>query len=74
MRKTNIQPTNERITVDIDTLQKMLSIGRNNAYKIAEDANAVISIGRRKLFNVKKVQAYMDSISRGDSDAYERRA
>ena len=65
MRKTNTQPTNERIAVDIDTLQTMLSIGRNNAYRIAEDAGAVITIGRRKLFNVKKVQAYMDSISEG---------
>lgn len=66
MRKTNISQTTERVTVDIETLQKMLCIGKQNAYKIAEEADAVISIGRRKLFNVKKIQAYMDSISGGN--------
>ena len=65
MRKTTTTPVTERITVDVDQLQKMLSIGRANAYKIGEDAGAIIRIGRRKLFNVRKIQEYMDSLSEG---------
>ena len=58
-REETINP----IAVDIATLQNMLGVGRNTADDIGKKANAVIKVGRRKLFNVKKVQAYMDSIT-----------
>ncbi|MBR3195230.1 MAG: hypothetical protein IKF50_00855 [Clostridia bacterium] len=70
MRKTNITAivTTEPITVNIDTLQKMLCVGKNNAAKIGEDANAVVCIGRRRLYNVKRIRNYIDSISGNTED------
>lgn len=38
-------------------------VGRNTMRKIADDAGAVVKIGRRWLFNVSKVDRYMDSLS-----------
>lgn len=61
MRKTNVIESDNKITVDINGLQAMLSVGRNTANEIGEKAGAVIRIGRRKLYNVNKVQAYIDS-------------
>ena len=51
--------TVERITVDIKQLTEMLSVGRNTALAIAEEAGAGIKFGRRKLYNVEKIKAYM---------------
>lgn len=61
MNKTTYHDTTDKMAVDINGLQAMLSIGRNTAAEIGEKAGAVIRIGRRKLFNVKKIQAYIDS-------------
>lgn len=57
--KDSVQP----IAVDIVTLQKMLDCGRVSAVATATAAGAVISIGRRKLYNVAKIRAYIDSVS-----------
>lgn len=51
--------TVERITVDIKQLTEMLSVGRNTALAIAESAGAGIKFGRRKLYSVEKIKAYM---------------
>lgn len=48
------------ITVDIAGLQEMLSVGRNTANSIGEAAGAVVRIGKRKLYNVAKIEAYME--------------
>ena len=63
MHKTNTIETENKITVDINGLQAMLSIGRNTAAEIGEKAGAVIRIGRRKLYNVSKIEAYMNKLS-----------
>lgn len=63
MRKTNVTPTDRKITVDINELQSMLSVGRNTANAIGESAGAVVHVGRRKLFNVAKVERYMESLT-----------
>lgn len=63
MYKTTESETKEKITVDINTLASMLCIGRNSAYEVGKQAGAVIKVGRRTLFNVSKVKAYMDEIS-----------
>lgn len=39
------------------------SIGQNAMRQVAEDAGAVIRIGKRYLINFTKVDAYMDSLS-----------
>ena len=63
MRKTSEFPEGEKITVDVIRLQSMLGVGRNTAAQIGRDAGAVLSIGRRKLYNVEKVRRYMDELT-----------
>ena len=66
MKKRNIYETSNKITVDINELQGMLSVGRNTALRIGKEANAVISIGKRKLYSVEKIRAYMEKQIGGD--------
>ena len=61
-KRTHIENANT-LTVDITALQGMLSVGKNTADDIGEKAGAVIRIGRRKLYNVKKVEAYLEQIT-----------
>ncbi len=68
MNKRNSIEVNNKITVDINELQGMLSVGRNTALRIGEEANAVVRIGRRKLYNVEKIEAYMRGKTGGESD------
>ena len=67
MRKQteNNIPVENRISVDITGLQQLLSCGAVSANKIAAEAGAVIYVGKRKLFNVRKIQNYLDKISAG---------
>ena len=54
------------LAVDITDLQKMTGLGRNNAMKLAQDADAIINLGlRRTLYNVDKVKTYLDSKTGG---------
>ena len=58
----------ERITPEIKTGRLdqaciRYSIGQNTMRQVAEDAGAVIRIGKRDLINFTKVDAYMDSLS-----------
>ena len=64
MNATNkIESAAERRTVDTVGLQAMLSSGRKTAVEIGTAAGARIQVGRRVLWNVKKVQQYLDAIS-----------
>ena len=47
MRQTKERESNCRLAVDIEGLAAMLSCGQMTARKIAEDAGARITIGRR---------------------------
>lgn len=61
MRKTNNIDCDNKITVDINGLQALLSLGRASADDIGEKAGAVIRVGRRKLYNVDKVKNYLNT-------------
>lgn len=63
MRKTNVKEANVKITVDIVGLQNMLSVGKNTAYKIGEEAGAVVRLGKRKLYIVSKIEDYINKKS-----------
>lgn len=65
MQKTkgNNGNTNNSITVDIGTLQEMLSCGMVTAKKIAEDAGAVICYGKRRLYSVAKIKKYIEGLN-----------
>lgn len=61
-KDNNILPFGKS-SVDTRELQAMLSCGRVTAVEIGNNANARIQIGRRVLWNVRKINAYLDSIS-----------
>lgn len=63
MLKTKSNPEKPPILVDSTTLQDMLCVGRFSADKIGEDANAVVRVGRRKLYSVAKIQRYIEQIA-----------
>lgn len=64
MYKTNVIDTSTKITVDLPTLAGMLGVGKTTAIRVGKEAKAVIKIGRRTLYNVAKVQAYMEGLSK----------
>lgn len=65
MRATanNGESINDRYAIDTAGLQKYLSCGRGTAVDLGTAAGARIQIGRRVLWNVSKIQKYLDEIS-----------
>ncbi len=61
--KTRKREAEEPLTVDIEGLAALLSCGQATARKIGEQANARIEIGRRVLYSVEKVRAYLRRLS-----------
>ena len=53
----------EKKLVDTAALQEMLSCGRKTAVEIGMAAGARVSIGRRVLWHVGKIQKHLDAIS-----------
>lgn len=53
----------DKIAVTTYELQEILSCGRATAVKIGTEAEARIQFGRRVLWNIEKIRAYLDSVS-----------
>lgn len=49
--------------LDTKTLAKYLCVGLSTAEQIGQDAGAVIMVGRKKIYNRTKVDAYVDQIT-----------
>lgn len=62
-RRTQIDNIADYKAVDTETLQGLLTAGRKTAVEIGTAAGARIQVGRRVLWNVAKVQKYLDAIS-----------
>lgn len=52
-----------QVAVTTENLQNILDCGRPTAVEIGKLAKARVEIGRRVLWNVSKVQKYIDSIA-----------
>jgi hypothetical protein len=65
MRTTtkSTKPIANRATVTTQGLQEYLSCGRAAAVEVGTRAGARVNIGRRVLWNVGKIQRYLDTIS-----------
>ena len=50
-------------TIKIEPACMRYGVGKNTMRKIAEDAGAVVRIGKSYLINVSKVDKYMDALS-----------
>ncbi|MDO5392871.1 MAG: hypothetical protein Q4F24_17535 [Eubacteriales bacterium] len=53
-----------KILVDTEELRFMLSCGRVTALKIGELAGARVDVGRRTLWNAKKIMKFIESKER----------
>lgn len=62
-KKSDSIISKDRLAVTTDRLQNILDCGRPTAIEIGVSAKARIEVGRRVLWNVSKVQKYLDSIS-----------
>lgn len=62
-KKSDSIISKDRLAVTTDRLQNILDCGRPTAIEIGISAKARIEVGRRVLWNVSKVQKYLDSIS-----------
>ncbi|MGN9018237.1 hypothetical protein ACTNBM_04480 [Lachnospiraceae bacterium HCP1S3_C3] len=66
MRATNQNESiisQDRLAVTTERLQNILDCGRPTAVEIGTLAKARVEIGRRVLWNVSKVQKYLDTIA-----------
>lgn len=63
MRVTNRTGQPQKLAVTLPELQTMLSCGKTAALQIAQDSGAGFNIGRRKLYSVERIQAYMDKLT-----------
>ena len=66
MRKREVVETADLtgcILIDTRELQKVTSCGRDGAIKLGTAAGARVQLGRRVLWNVNKIRAYLDQIS-----------
>ena len=63
MNKTKKNYSENRITVDAETLASMLNCGRATAVKIGIDSGARVQIGRRVLYKVDRIEKYLDQLS-----------
>lgn len=55
-------PYGERALVDTKGLQAITSSGRATAYKLGEAAGAKVKIGKRVLWNVHKINDYLEKL------------
>lgn len=53
----------QKIAVTTNELQALLSCGRVSAVQVGELAEARIQFGKRVLWNVEKIKAYINEIS-----------
>ena len=59
-KNENLSP-DKKLAVDTKELQEMLGCGRHTACEMGMRANARIQLGKRVLWNVGKIRAYLDS-------------
>lgn len=52
-----------KVSVNADTLAKILDCGRPTAVKIGEAAGARLQFGKRVLYKMDKIDKYLDSLA-----------
>lgn len=55
--------TEDALTVKTEGLMMLLQSGRKTAIEIGTAAGARIQVGKAVLWNVKKIQSYLDTVS-----------
>lgn len=65
MTNQNLNESNCML-IDLKGLMKMLSCGRVAAERVGKDSAAIVRVGRRKLYNIEKIRAYINTAAGGD--------
>lgn len=52
-----------QLTITLEQAKERYNLGANTINKIATDANAVIYIGRRKIFLMSKIDKYLEELA-----------
>lgn len=76
MRATNQNESiisQDRLAVTTERLQNILDCGRPTAVEIGTLAKARVEVGRRVLWNISKVQKYLDSIATEQKRKWKRK-
>ena len=60
---TNSEINERRLALNSEELPKMLGCGKTTAIKIGLEANARFKVGKRVLWNVEKIQNYLNRVS-----------
>lgn len=68
MRKTKIIESNNKVSVNAETLAKVLDCGKPTAMKIGEAAGARFQIGKRVLYKMDKVEKYIDGLANQEAE------
>lgn len=64
MQKRKITLSNEKARLmDIEELRAYTSLGRNSAMKLGEEIGAKVQIGRRVLWDRRKIDDYFNSLT-----------
>lgn len=63
MRRTNCTKNDKLVAVNIDTLASMLNCGKTTAIRIGNGSGARIKIGRRVLYKLDKIDAYLNELT-----------
>jgi len=61
-RMMNSMRGNSRL-LDTEQLREYTNLGRNSAMKFGEEAGAKVKIGRRVLWDLEKVNAYISKLT-----------
>ena len=61
MKKRKESTIDNPLTVDIEALQGMLNVGETTARNIGRESGALVKIGRRSLYRVDRIKAYLET-------------
>lgn len=63
MRQTNCAKNDKLVAVNINTLASMLDCGRDTASRIGIESGSRIKIGKRVLYKLDKIDAYLNKLT-----------
>lgn len=61
--RTLLTENNNSRLIDTEELRAYTNLGRNNAIKLGEEIGARVQVGRRVLWDKKKLDNYFDSLT-----------
>ncbi len=71
MRKTKTDEMSNKVTVNAETLAKILDCGRPTAMRIGAEAGARVQVGKRVLYKVDRINRYLDQLAGDAPDVKE---